>query len=210
MSKSLSNNNSSKKMKTREETIDTQTLKNSMEEFFRNSKEKILKMKDDISLVQKENKKLQNELPSLKNKQSELNKINEEISLRLLGMKEKILIAQKIRNNLQIELKDLKQESDHVDNEIETITINHNYKLKLLQNDNEHIANTKENQIKCIKTKIEFQSNHQTELYNKIEHTKEQISKYKLLLNNLDKHDSERNQALLKETSEMNKFLSQV
>ena len=78
MSKSFNNNNSSKKLKTREETIDTQVLKNSMEEFFRNSKEKILKMKDDISVLQKENKKLQNELPTLKNRQSELNIINEE------------------------------------------------------------------------------------------------------------------------------------
>ena len=210
MSKSFNNNNSSKKLKTREETIDTQVLKNSMEEFFRNSKEKILKMKDDISVLQKENKKLQNELPTLKNRQSELNIINEELNLRLVGMKEKLLAAQKIRNNLQLELKDLKQESDAADNEIETLKINHNYKLKLLQNDNEHITNTKENQLKCIKTKIEFQNSHQTELLSKIESTKEQIKKYKNLLNNLDKHDSERNQALLKEASEMNKFLSQI
>lgn len=210
MSKSLNNNYSSKKIKTREETIDTQVLKNSMEEFFRNSKEKILKMKDDISLVQKDNKKLQNELPNLKNKQSELNNINDELNLRLVGMKEKLLAAQKIRNNLQLEFKDLKQESDSAENEIETLKINHNYKLKLLQNDNEHIANTKENQLKCIKTKIEFQNSYQTELYTKIEHTKEQIKKYKILLDNLDKHDSERNQTLLKEASEMSKFLSQI
>ena len=123
MSKSFNNNNSSKKLKTREETIDTQVLKNSMEEFFRNSKEKILKMKDDISVLQKENKKLQNELPTLKNRQSELNIINEELNLRLVGMKEKLLAAQKIRNNLQLELKDLKQESDAADNEIETLKI---------------------------------------------------------------------------------------
>ena len=187
MSKSLNNNYSSKKIKTREETIDTQVLKNSMEEFFRNSKEKILKMKDDISLVQKDNKKLQNELPNLKNKQSELNNINDELNLSLVGMKEKLLAAQKIRNNLQLEFKDLKQESDSAENEIETLKINHNYKLKLLQNDNEHIANTKENQLKCIKTKIEFQNSYQTELYTKIEH-----------------------QTLLKEASEMSKFLSQI
>lgn len=209
MSKSL-HNNSSQKIKTQEDTIDTQVLKNNMEEFFRNSKEKILKMKESISTLQKKNKKLQNDLPGLKNKQAELNKINDELSLRLLGMKEKLLAAQKIRNNLQLELKDLKQESDNADNEIENLKINHNYKLKLLQNDNEHIANTKENQLKCIKAKIDFQNSYQNEILGKIEHTKEQIKKYKTLLNDLDKHDSERNQALLKEASEMNKFLSQI
>jgi chromosome segregation ATPase len=209
MSKSL-HNNSSQKIKSHEDTIDTQVLKSNMEEFFRNSKEKILKMKDNITTLQKKNKKLQTDLPGLKNKQAELSKINEELSLRLIGMKEKLLSAQKIRNNLQLELRDLKQESDNAGNEIETLKINHNYKLKLLQNDNEHIANTKENQLKCIKTKIDFQNSYQNEIFTKIEHTKEQIKKYKTLLNDLDKHDSERNQSLLKEASEMNKFLSQI
>lgn len=208
MSKNL--NSSSKKLKTREETIDTQVLKNSMEEFFRNSKEKILKMKDDISLLQKDNKKLQSELPGLKNRSSELSLINEELSLRLIGAKEKLLAAQKIRNNLQLELRDLKVESDNADNDLETLKINHNYKIKLLQNDNEHIANTKENQLKCIKAKIDYQNSYQNEILTKIENTKEQIKKYKALLNDLDKHDSDRNQALLKEASEMNKFLSQI
>lgn len=208
MSKTL--NNSSKKLKTREETIDTQVLKNSMEEFFRNSKEKILKMKEDILLLQKDNKKLQSELPGLKNRHSELSLINEELNLRLIGMKEKLLAAQKIRNNLQLELRDLKLESDNADNDLETLKINHNYKIKLLQNDNEHIANTKENQLKCIKAKIEYQNSYQGEILTKIENTKEQIKKYKMLLNDLDKHDSDRNQALLKEASEMNKFLSQI
>ena len=208
MSKTL--NTSSRKLKSREETIDTQVLKNSMEEFFRNSKEKILKMKDDISLLQKDNKKLQSELPGLKNRHSELSLINEELNLRLIGMKEKLLAAQKIRNNLQLELRDLKQESDNADNDLETLKINHNYKIKLLQNDNEHIANTKENQLKCIKAKIEYQNSYQVEILTKIENTKEQIKKYKMLLNDLDKHDSDRNQALLKEASEMNKFLSQI
>ena len=209
MSKSL-NNNSSKKLKTREETIDTQVLKNSMEEFFRNSKEKITKMKDEITSLKLDNKKLQNDLPAFKNKYSELNGINEELDLRLIGMKEKILSAQKIRANFQLELKDLKLESDIADNDIETLKINHNYKLKLLQNDNEHITNTKENQLKCIKMKIDFQNSLQIEMLTKTEHTKEQIKKYKTMLNDLDKHDSQRNQALLKEASEMNKFLSQV
>jgi hypothetical protein len=208
MSKNL--NSSSKKLKTREETIDTQVLKNSMEEFFRNSKEKILKMKEDINLLQKDNKKLQSELPGLKNRNSELSLINEELNLRLVGMKEKLLSAQKIRNNLQLELRDLKVESDNADNDLETLKINHNYKIKLLQNDNEHIANTKENQLKCIKAKIEYQNSYQNEILTKIENTKEQIKKYKALLNDLDKHDSDRNQALLKEASEMNKFLSQI
>lgn len=78
------------------DSIDSQLLKDNLSEFFKNSKEKLSKLKVEIEDLETENVRQTHENKMLQIRNNELIQYNEELDLRLKGMKEKILIAQKI------------------------------------------------------------------------------------------------------------------
>ena len=82
--------------------------------------------------------------------------------------------------------------------------------MKIIQNDIEHTKNTKEDQKKNMDKKIENESNTGSGLVEKINEIKEEIKKYKELIQDFDKVDNNRNNNLLKETNDMKKFLSEL
>merc|ERR1712151_1211551 len=96
------------------------------------------------------------------------------------------------------------------DKDIELYKIDNNFKVKIIQNDIEHTKNTKEDQKKNLEKKIENESNQGSGYVEKINEIKEEIKKYKELIQDFDKVDNNRNNNLLKETNDMKKFLAEL
>ena len=125
-------------------------------------------------------------------------------------MKEILLSTTKNKTNLQNQLREYLKEIDHTDKDIELYKIDNNFKVKIIQNDLEHTKNTKEDQKKNLEKKIENENITGSGLIEKIIEIKEEIKKYKDLIQDFDKVDNNRNNDLLKETNDMKKFLAEL
>ena len=208
---------SSKHMKSRssvgmkeDNTVDSEILKNNLHEFYRNSKEKLTQFRDEIQVIDSENQKQKDENNEVNLKSIELQRYNEELGLRLKGMKEKLIAAQKHKTSLQNGIREKRRDIEATSRNIETLKIDNNYKIQMIQNDIEHHHLVKENNVKSIKKKIESEEAYQMNLIEKMNEIKEEIARYKNLIRELDQHDSERSKVLNKETSEMTKFLAEL
>lgn len=191
-------------------TVDSEVLKTNLQEFYKNSKEKLLKLKGEIEVIELENQRQKEENIKLNLKSLELQTNNEELNLRLKGMKEKVIAAHKHKSNLQIQIRDTKKDVESTSRKIDTMKIDSNYKVKMIQNDIDHINNVKENNVKSIKKKIENEEALQANLREKISEITAEIGKYKNLIVELNEQDSLRSKQLHKETAEMTKFLSEL
>ncbi len=191
-------------------TVDSEILKNNLHEFYRNSKEKLIHFRDEIKLIESENKKLKEENNNLVLKSDELHRYNDELTQRIKGMKENLLLTQKNKNNLLNSIKERRREIEFTSRNIETLKIDNNYKIQMLQNDIDHHHIVKENTIKSIRKKIEQETLLQVNLREKMAEIAEEIARYKNLINDLDQHDTERAKILNKETAEMTKFLAEL
>ena len=140
----------------------------------------------------------------------ELIQYNEELNLRVKGMKEKILIGQKNKNNLLNQTKDIRKDIDNLSKDIDVMKITNQYKVKVVQNDIDHINVIKENNIKALRAKLQAEQNYQDSLISKIKEVKDEIVKYKSLLKSNSKEDEERNNQIIKETNDMTKFLTSL
>lgn len=193
-----------------ENILSSVVLKNNLQQFYAQSKEKLLALKNEITLIDNENEKERDELNNLNLNLQENITNNEELGIRIKGMKEILLSTLKNKANLQNQLKEYQKEIDHTDKDIELYKIDNNFKVKIIQNDIEHTKNTKEDQIKNIEKKIENENNTGNGLIEKINEIKEEIKKYKELIQDFDKVDNNRNNNLLKETNDMKKFLAEL
>jgi hypothetical protein len=208
VNKSLSKTNSAKHSKLNVST-ETEMLKDNLSEFYQNSKEKLLSLKAEIDLCKKENEAQKEENNALGMKYTMLIQYNEELNLKLKGMKEKLIAANKNKNTLVLQIRYLRQEVESTGREIDTMKIDTNYKVRMIQNEIDHINNVKENNVKMIHKKIEGEQNYQLDLIRKIEEMKNEIEKYKDMMREVGSDDV-RNKELLKETAEMTKFLSEL
>jgi len=191
-------------------SIDTSALKNNFKEFYQTSKEKLLKMKDLIEEVEDDNKRQKLENNQLGLQVIELQKTDKELNLRLKGMKEKLISAQKHKNYLQFQIKDFKSEVEATNRKIDTLKIDGNFKVKMVQSDIEHIKNLKEITLRTIKSKIENELTFQKNIKEKIQEITEEINKYKSFIIEINQPDSVRTKEIEKETYEMTKFLSNL
>lgn len=200
--KAISNND--------ENILSSVVLKNNLQQFYAQSKEKLLSLKNEITLIDNENEKERDDLNQLTLNLKENLEGNEELSIRIKGMKEILLATMKNKTSLQNQLRDYQKEIEHTDKDIELYKIDNNFKAKIIQNDMEHTKNTKEDQKKNMEKKIENENNTGSGLVEKINEIKEEIKKYKELIQDFDKVDNNRNNNLLKETNDMKKFLAEL
>lgn len=191
-------------------SIDTSVLKKNFKEFYKTSKEKLLKLKGLIEEVEEDNERQKVENNQLVLQTGELQKYDAELNLRIKGMKEKLISAQKHKNYLQSQIKDFKAESDSTARKIDTMKIDGNYKVKMVHNDIEHLHNLKENALKTIKTKIDIELTFQKNIKEKIQEITEEINKYKSFIREINQPDSVRTKEIEKDAYEMTKFLSEL
>lgn len=88
--------------------------------------------------------------------------------------------------------------------------INNQYKVKIIQNEIDHVNVIKENNIKGIRAKIQIEQNNHDNMLSKMAEMKDQISKYKELIKGASSDDNVRNKQIVKETVEMTKFLTNL
>jgi len=185
-------------------------LKSNLQQFYANSKEKLLKLKNEINLIDAENERQKDENNELTMTYQSYLTLNQEMEIRMKGMKEIIISTLKNKTGLQSHLKDLQKEIETTNKDIDIYKIDNNYKVKIIQNDIEHTKNTKEDQVKNLHKKIENEINNGNNLQDKIKDISAEIQKYKDLIQDFDKVDNSRNINLLKETNEMKKFLAEL
>jgi chromosome segregation ATPase len=192
------------------DSIDSQVLKDNLQEFFKNSKEKLTRLKLEIDELEVENNRQTHENKMLQIRNTELIQYNEELNLRIKGMKEKILIAQKNKSNLQTQTKDIRKDIDTLSKDIDSMKINNQFKVKMVQNEIDHINVIKENSIKSLRNKVQVEQSYQDSLISKMNEIKDEILRYKDLIKSNTKEDNERNNQIIKETNEMTKFLTNL
>jgi chromosome segregation ATPase len=185
-------------------------LKSNLQQFYANSKEKLLKLKNEINLIDAENERQKDENNELTMTYQSYLTLNQEMEIRMKGMKEIIISTLKNKTGLQSHLKDLQKEIETTNKDIDIYKIDNNYKVKIIQNDIEHTKNTKEDQVKNLQKKIENEIINSNNLLDKIKDIRAEIEKYKDLIQDFDKVDNSRNINLLKETNEMKKFLAEL
>ena len=193
-----------------ENILSSVILKSNLQQFYANSKEKLLKLKNEINLIDAENERQKDENNELTMTYQSYLTLNQEMEIRMKGMKEIIISTLKNKTGLQSHLKDLQKEIETTNKDIDIYKIDNNYKVKIIQNDIEHTKNTKEDQVKNLHKKIENEINNGNNLQDKIKDISAEIQKYKDLIQDFDKVDNSRNINLLKETNEMKKFLAEL
>mmetsp|Transcript_20472 Transcript_20472/g.21252 ORF Transcript_20472/g.21252 Transcript_20472/m.21252 type:complete len:215 (+) Transcript_20472:3-647(+) len=214
MSSKLSHNTSKHSIKDSKlggaDSIDSQLLKDNLSEFFKNSKEKLSRLKNEIEDLENENNRQTHENKMLQIRNMELIQYNDELNLRIKGMKEKMLIAQKNKTKLQNQTKDLRGDIDSISKDIDSMKINNQFKVKLVQNEIDHVNVIKENNIKALGNKVQVEQNYQDNLINKMNEIKDDIGRYKELIKGTTSEDNTRNKQIVKETNEMTKFLTNL
>lgn len=189
------------------ESIHSEILKENLNDFFQTSKEKLTKLKSEISIMEKENQEqdYENQMLSMRNK--ELLDYNHELNMRIKGMKEKLLTINKNKSKLQLEIRDLRKEIDVLNKDIDALKIDNQFKVKVVQNEIDHTNVTKENAIKSIRSKILSEEEYQNRVIKQIGDYREEIIKYKKLIKDNNNEESGRNKEIIKKTTEMTKFL---
>lgn len=210
MSSKISHNTSKHSLKDSKigaDSIDSQILKDNLSEFFKNSKEKLTRLKNEIDDLENENQRQTHENKMLQIRNMELIQYNDELNLRIKGMKEKMLIAQKNKSKLQTQTKDLRKDIDSINKDMDSMKINNQFKVKLIQNDIDHTNVIKENNIKALRNKVQVEQNYQESLIKKMDEIKDEIARYKDLIKHTSSEDNVRNKQIVKETNDMTKFL---
>lgn len=208
MSKPLSKSNSKiNNSKIGLESLHSEILKENLNDFFQTSKEKLTKLKSEISSMEKENEETdyENQMLSMRNK--ELNDYNHELTMRIKGMKEKLLTINKNKSKLQLQIRDLRKDIDVLNKDMDALKIDNQFKVKVVQNEIDHTNVTKENAIKSIRSKILSEEAYQNRVIKQIEDYREEIIKYKKLIKDNNNEESGRNKEIIKKTTEMTKFL---
>lgn len=192
------------------DSINSQVLKDNLQEFFKNSKEKLSRLKVEIEEWEVENGRQTHENKMLQIRNNELIQYNDELNLRIKGMKEKLLIANKNKSKLQTQTKTIRKDIETLSKDIDSMRIDNQYKVKVKQNEIDHINVIKENSIKSLRSKIQSEQSQQDALIKQMNEVKDEISKYKSLIKSNNQEDCERNKQIIKETNDMTKFLSSI
>ena len=191
-------------------SMDSVAMRNNLQEFYKTSKEKLLKLKTEIEEIENDNEKqlmenqlLQTKINELEVQNEQLIKENKENRVRIMGLNTE-------KASLTSQTRELKKEIEDLDKEIETIKLENQYKIKILQNDIDHINIMKETNMKSLKSREVQEQMNEDKLNEQIKDYKKEIAKYKLMIDELHDQDAERNKLIVQETVEMTKFLENL
>ena len=185
-------------------------VRGQLSEFYKVAKEKLLAVKKDVETSKKEY-----EAQKEKNRKKELEyqKLLEEskiLDMRLKGMNEKVVIARRNESVLESQINLTKSEILNANSEIDFIKLETDNKVKRIQNESKQIDVVKENQMKSIQERIEREKGIKTELLNKIKEVEGRIKELNDIINGVTVEENKKNNILLNEAAEMNKFLSEL
>jgi len=179
-------------------------------EFYANTKEKLLKLKDEIQKSQSDydaQKVIVEKKTLLYNETQEENK---KLELLLQGWNERVIQANKIKLTLQQNIQKRKNLIDKGTQDLDNLKIDVDHKVNNVKNNAEWINQVKKNFIVAIQEKINKEKELNKALKERITETTNKIEEIKqdLLLN--DANEGKRKKALLDEAAEMTKFLAEI
>ena len=179
-------------------------------EFYANTKEKLLKLKDEIQKSQSDydaQKVIVEKKTLLYNETQEENK---KLDLLLQGWNERVIQANKIKLTLQQNIQKRKNLIDKGTQDLDNLKIDVDHKVNNVKNNAEWINQVKKNFIVAIQEKINKEKELNKALKERITETTNKIEEIKqdLFLN--DANEGKRKKALLDEAAEMTKFLAEI
>ena len=185
-------------------------VRGQLSEFYKVAKEKLLAVKKDVETWKKEY-----EAQKVKNRKKELEyqRLLEEsklLDMRLKGMNEKVIIAHRNESNLESQINLTKSEILNANSEIDFIKLETDNKVKRIQNESKQIDVVKDNQMKSIQERIEREKGIKKELLQKIKEVEGRIKELNEAINGATLEEREKNNVLLNEAAEMNKFLAEL
>ena len=185
-------------------------VRGQLSEFYKVAKEKLLAVKKDVETSKKEY-----EAQKEKNRKKELEyqRLLEEsklLDMRLKGMNEKVIIAHRNESNLESQINLTKSEILNANSEIDFIKLETDNKVKRIQNESKQIDVVKDNQMKSIQERIEREKGIKNELLQKIKEVEGRIKELNEAINGDTLEERAKNNVLLNEAAEMNKFLAEL
>jgi chromosome segregation ATPase len=185
-------------------------VKGQLSEFYKVAKEKLLAVKNDVQTAKKEY-----EAQKEKNRKKELeynDLLNEskELDIKIKGMNEKLIIAKRNASNLESQINLTKSEINTANSEIDFLKLETDNKVKRVQNESKKINVVKDNQMKTIQERIDKEKEINKELLQKIKEVEARIKELTYSIDNAEVQENKKNNALLNEAAEMNKFLSEL
>ena len=185
-------------------------IQGQLSEFYKVAKEKLLAVKNDLQTAKKEyeaqkeiNRKKELEYNDLLNESKELD-------IKIKGMNEKVLIAKRNASILESQINLTKSEINNANSEIDFLKLETDNKVKRVENESKQINVVKENQMKSIQERIDKEKEINKELVKKIKEVEDRIKELTYSIDNASVEENKKNNALLNEAAEMNKFLSEL
>jgi len=204
MSSNKKSNTSSK------QSLKQEDIKGQLSEFYKVAKEKLLAVKNDVQTAKKEY-----EVQKEKNRKKELeynDLLNEskELDIKIKGMNEKVLIAKRNQFILESQINLTRSEIANANTEIDFLKLETDNKVQKVKNSSKQIKIAKENQMKSIQDRIDKEKTINKELLKKIKEVEERIKELTYDINNASVEENKKNNVLLNEAAEMNKFLAEL
>ena len=205
---------SSKKQSTKNTLNASKTIgsdvQNQLKEFYSVAKEKLLALKSEVENSEK-NYETQKEINQKKDLEyKELINQSKELDLRIKGLNEKLINAKKTKKSLETQIKEMKEEISSAESEIDHLKIETDNKVKTVQNEAGHINVVKQNQVISIQERIKKEQEINDDLKNKIEEAENKIKEITSAINEINAIEGKKNDVILGDAAEMNKFLSEI
>ena len=200
-------NSKSKTNSSKSVSVDVQRK---LSEFNKVAKEKLLAIKNELETSKKQYL-IQKEINRKKElKYNSLLKESKELDTKIKGINEKIISFKRTQNYLSSQIDLTKSEILNANSEIDFLKLETNLKVKRVNTENKKINEVKESQLKYIKERLEKEKEINKALNEKI---KEVENRIKELMEKIDKtsvQENNKNNEVLKEIADMNKFLSEL
>ena len=198
------------KSKTNSSKSVSANVQRKLNEFNKVAKEKLIAVKNELETSKKQYL-IQKEINRKKElKYNSLLKESKELDTKIKGINEKIISFKRTQNYLSSQIDLTKSEILNANSEIDFLKLETNLKVKRVNTENKKINEVKESQLKYIKERLEKEKEINKALNEKI---KEVENRIKELMEKIDKtsvQENNKNNEVLKEIADMNKFLSEL
>ena len=204
MSSKKQSNTSSK------QSFKQEDIKGQLSEFYKIAKEKLLAVKNDVQTAKREYEVQKEKNRKKELEYSELLNESKELDIKVKGMNEKLLIARRTRNILESQINLTKAEIENANTEIDFLKLETDNKVQKVKNSSKQIEIVKDKQLKSIQERIDQETATNKEVLQKIKEVEERIKELNYEINNASVEENKKNNALLNEAAEMNKFLAEL
>ena len=185
-------------------------IKEQLSEFYKVAKEKLLAVKNDVKTAKKEYEVQKEKNRKKELEYSELLNESKELDIKLKGVNEKLIIARRTKSILESQINLTKAEIENANTEIDFLKLETDNKVQKVKNSAKQIEIVKDKQLKSIQERIDQEKATNKELLKKIKEVEDRIKELTYDINTASVEENKKNNALLSEAAEMNKFLAEL